>query len=119
MRHGKMMRTLAAALLVLVVSSVASAADGCNNCAPAPKSDCGPCASKSLLSRFKSGPTCCDANFIFGSSRSFFSPCSSGCSALPLSSFGRDRQRCDMPKYGTGIGQTANNCAGVTTFMNR
>lgn len=126
MRHGKMMRTLAAAVLALAIGSMARAADGCNNCStPAVvtgvghKADCGPCEKKSIISKIKNSTTCCDAKFIFGSSKSFFGACNSGCSDLPISACGRDRQRCDMPKYGTGIGQPANNCAGPFTFLNR
>ena len=127
MRHGMMVRTLAAAVLALAAGSFARAADGCNTCAtPAVvtgvghrANDCGPCEKKSLLSKVKSSAACCDAKFILGSSRGFFGACNPGCSDLPISACGRDRQRCDMPKYGTGIGQPANNCAGPFTFLNR
>lgn len=123
MRHGMMVRTLAAAVLALVAGSFANAADGCNTCGTAPavvhgvghKADCGPCEKHSLLSKVKNSSACCDAKFAFGSSKGFFAACNTGCSDLPLSS----RQRCDMPKYGTGIGQPANNCAGPFTFLNR
>lgn len=125
MRHGWMVRTLAAAAMIVAIAGSTRAADGCNNCAPAvvhgvgQKADCGPCEKKSILSKVKSSAACCDAKFIFGSSRSFFGACGSGCSDLPISACGRDRQRCDLPKYGAGIGQPANNCAGPFTFLNR
>lgn len=128
MRHGMMVRTLAAAILALAAGSFARAADGCNACGTAPAvvngvghkaGDCGPCEKKSLLSKVKSSTACCDAKFVFGSSKNFFNPCNGSCSDLPINACGRDRQRCDMPKYGTGIGQPANNCAGPFTYQNR
>jgi hypothetical protein len=121
MRHGWMVRTLAVAAVVLAAGGSTRAADGCNSCAPAAKADCGPCEKKSILSKVKASTasTCCDAKFALGSSRGFFAACNPGCSDLPISACGRDRQRCDMPKYGTGIGQPANNCGAPFSFLNR
>lgn len=124
MRHGMMVRSLAAALLALAAGGLARAADGCNTCTPAVvhgvghKAD-GPHEKHSLLNRVKNNTNvCCDAKFIFGSSKSFFSPCGGGCSDLPISAI-HDRQRCGAPKYGTGIGQPANGCAGPYTYLSR
>lgn len=124
MRHGMMVRSLVAALLALSASGLARAADGCNNCgAPAVvngvgHSACGPCEKKSLHNKIKQSNACCDARFIFGSSKSFFSPCGGGCSDLPISAI-HNRQRCAGPKYGEGIGQPANSCAGPYTYLSR
>lgn len=127
MRHGWMVRTLAVVVAALALAGSTRAADGCNTCAPTVvhgvghKADCGPCEKKSILSKVKASTAsaCCDAKFILGSSKGFFAGCNPGCSDLPISACGRDRQRCDLPKYGTGIGQPANNCGGVFTFLSR
>lgn len=127
MCHGMMMRTLAAAALTLVVGAFAQGGgkDNCNTCAtpvvvqgvgnPADCGDCGPSAKKSLHAKVKSSTACCDANFIFGSSKGFFAACNPGCSDLPISV----RKNCPLPIYGPGIGQPANSCTGVFTNLMR
>ena len=132
MRHGLMMRTLAAAMLSLVVGSFAQAGGkkDCDNCAPvvvkgvgtaADCGGCGPTTKKSIHSRLN-GSACCDANFMFGSSKGFFAACNPGCSDLPISAFhggGGLRKNCPTPIYGTGIGVPANSCQGVYSHLFR
>ncbi|QEL16083.1 hypothetical protein [Limnoglobus roseus] len=131
MRHGLMMRTLAAAVLSLAVVSFAHAGGkdkDCNTCASPvvvqgvgnPACDeCGPRVKKSAHKQVN-GTALCDANFIFGTSKSFFCPCRGGCSDLPISvSHPGFRNNCALPIYGPGIGQPANNCAGVFSNLNR
>ncbi len=128
MRHGMMMRTLTAAVLTLVVGTLAQAGGkDCNNCATGPvvvqgvgtTADCGDCGPRVKKSHAHlNGTGCCDANFILGTSKSFFAPCNPGCSDLPISVSGGCRKNCPLPIYGTGIGQPANSC-GVYTNLSR
>lgn len=133
MRHGLMMRTLAAALLSLVVGAAAQAGGkdkDCNGCTTTPVivrgvgttadcGDCGPRVKKGLGSHLN-GTGCCDSNFIFGPSKCYFKPCNPGCSDLPISVFhpGFNRANCPLPVYGPGIGCPANSC-GVFSNLNR
>lgn len=131
MRHGLMMRALAAAALCLAVGTAAQAGgkDNCNTCAtpvvvqgvgnPAPCGEGGPKVKKhaGLLG----GTTAaCDAHFILGPSKGFFAPCNPGCSDLPISVFHSGfRKDCPLPVYGPGIGKPACSCTGVYTNLMR
>lgn len=131
MRHGLMMRTLAAAVLSLVAGGFAQAGGkkDCDPCAPvvvkgvgtaADCGGCGPTAKKSVLGKLGG----CDANFALGSSKGFFAACNPGCSDLPISVFhghggGGLRRNCPTPIYGPGIGVPADSCHGVYSHLFR
>jgi hypothetical protein len=139
MRHGLMMRTLAAAALALVVGGFAQAGGkkDCDTCAPVvvngvgTAADCGGCSAgtkKALLGKLAGGNACCDAKFALGSSKGFFAACNPGCSDLPISVFhGANgcgglsglRKNCPTPIYGPGIGVPANSCHGVYSHLFR
>jgi hypothetical protein len=60
-----------------------------------------------------------ERSWMFGSCKQFFNPgnvCGGGCGGgLGIG----NRNPCDLPKYGTGLGQPANNCAGPFTYTFR